>query len=42
MKTYAVYINNEQIGTVRASSTKEAQKKANREYPGENVVVLPE
>jgi hypothetical protein len=39
VKTYIVYVNGEEAGTVKAGSHNAAEKKAQAQYPGQRVSV---
>lgn len=39
MKTYIVYVEGEETGTIKAGSHNAAEKKAQKKYPGKHVSV---
>lgn len=39
MKTYIIYVNGEEKGTVKAGSHNSAEKKAQAKYPNQQVMV---
>jgi hypothetical protein len=39
MKTYIVYVDGIEVGTLKAASHNAAEKKAQKKYPGKNVSV---
>lgn len=39
MKTYIVYVNGEEKGTVKAGSQNSAEKKAKAKHPGQQIMV---
>ena len=39
MKTYIVYVDGNEVGTLKAGSHNAAEKKAQKKYPGKSVSV---
>jgi len=39
MKVYIVYVDGEEVGYIKAKDHNTAEKKAQKQYPGKNVMV---